>query len=107
MQNANYANMQISMMGYLSVNVLGHRNTLFCKVKVAWRFIHEQFGKILAKININEHILPIFLINFINLLAKTKKYKESFNNHFSKPYVRFGWNFRIKFSLPWSNFICL
>ena len=30
----------------------------------------------------NEHILPIFLINFINILAKTiqLKYKESFNS---------------------------
>ena len=29
-----------------------------------------NIGKILAKININEYILPIFIINFINILAK-------------------------------------
>ena len=39
-------------------------------MKVVWRFSH----KILAKININKHILPILLINFINILAKTIKY---------------------------------
>ena len=38
----------------------------------------------MAKININEHILPFFLINFINILVKTIKYKESFNSNFSK-----------------------
>ena len=43
----------------------------------------SNIGKILAKININEHILPIFLINVINILAKTIKYKESFNGNFS------------------------
>ena len=43
-----------------------------------------NIGKILPKININEHILPIFLINFINILAKTIKYKESFNGNISK-----------------------
>ena len=41
-------------------------------------------GKILATININDHILPISLINFINILAKTLKYKESFKGNFSK-----------------------
>ena len=44
----------------------------------------SNIGKILPKININEHILPIFLINFINILAKTIKYKESFNSNISK-----------------------
>ena len=39
----------------------------------------------MAKINIiNEHILPIFPINFINILAKTIKYKEYFNIYISK-----------------------
>ena len=41
-------------------------------------FIHQ----ILAKINIHEHILPIFHINFINILVITIKYKETFNNNF-------------------------
>ena len=44
----------------------------------------QNIGKILAKININEHILPIFLIKFINILAKTIKYKKSLNINFSK-----------------------
>ena len=61
-----------------------------------------NIGKILINININEHILPIFLINFINKLAKTIKYKESFNGSLSKLYVRFRWNLRSKFSLPFS-----
>ena len=43
-----------------------------------------NIGKILAKINIYDDILQIFLINFINILAKTIKYKESFNSNFSK-----------------------
>ena len=30
-----------------------------------------NIGKILPKININEHILPFSLINFINILANT------------------------------------
>ena len=48
------------------------------------KFYSQNIGKILAKININEHILPIFLIKFINILAKTIKYKESLNINFSK-----------------------
>ena len=44
----------------------------------------QNIGKILAKININEHILPIFIIKFINVLAKTIKYKESLNINYSK-----------------------
>ena len=44
----------------------------------------QDIGKILAKINIHEHILLIFLINFINILAKTVRYKESLNTNFSK-----------------------
>ena len=43
----------------------------------------QNVRKILAKININEHILQIFLIKLINILAKTVKYKES-NINFSK-----------------------
>ena len=35
----------------------------------------EIIGKLLVKINIHEHILPIFLI-FINILAKTIEHKE-------------------------------
>ena len=33
----------------------------------------QNIGKILAKINIHEHILTIFLIDFINILTKTIK----------------------------------
>ena len=36
----------------------------------------EIIGKFLVKINIHEHILPIFLIIFINILAKTIEHKE-------------------------------
>ena len=43
-----------------------------------------NIGKILAKINIKEHILPIFLINVINILAKTTVYKEAKNKHILK-----------------------
>ena len=36
-------------------------------------------------VNINEHILPISLINFINIIGKNNnKYKESLNGSFSK-----------------------
>ena len=38
---------------------------------------------ILVKFDI-KHILPIFLIKFINMLAKTIRYKESLNINFSK-----------------------
>ena len=38
----------------------------------------------MAETNINVHILPIFLINFINILAKTIEYKKSFKGNFSK-----------------------
>ena len=38
----------------------------------------------IGKININEHILPIFLINLINILANTIIYKETNNNHILK-----------------------
>ena len=38
----------------------------------------------LAKINITEHILAIFLIKIINILTKTIKYKESLNINFLK-----------------------
>ena len=44
----------------------------------------ERMGVRATKNNSNEHILPIFLINFINILAKTIRYKESFNNSISK-----------------------
>ena len=43
-----------------------------------------NIGKILPKININEHILPISLINFINILANTIWYKETKNKHILK-----------------------
>ena len=56
----------------------------------------------MGKSNINEHFLPIFLSKFINIMAKTIKYKESFSGNFSKT-VRLIWlNLRIKFSLPFS-----
>ena len=45
----------------------------------------RNIGKILATINIYEHILPIFLIKFINLLAKRIEHMESLNINFSKP----------------------
>ena len=41
----------------------------------------------LIKINIHERILPIFLINLINILAKTIKYKESLNINKKKTYL--------------------
>ena len=41
-----------------------------------------NIGKILAKININEHILPIF--HQSEKRAKTVKYKESLNINLSK-----------------------
>ena len=45
----------------------------------------KNIGKILAKINIHEHALPICIIRFINVSAKTKKkYKETFNNNISE-----------------------
>ena len=72
-------------MGQSYVNILGHRDTLaklqskLCKIKVVWKFVH----KILAKINIKEHILPIFLINVINILAKTIYYKNTKNKYIS------------------------
>ena len=58
----------------------------------------------MAKINISEHILPIFLINFINILAKTIKYKESFNGNFSKTLCPIFAEIQliIKFCLPFS-----
>ena len=40
--------------------------------------------KILAKIYINENILPIFLIYVINILVKTIIYKETKNNYILK-----------------------
>ena len=43
----------------------------------------QNIGKIWAKINIHDHTLLIFFINFINILAKTIKYKKSFNGIFS------------------------
>ena len=42
----------------------------------------QNIGKILAKININEHILPIF--HQSEKRAKTVKYKESLNINLSK-----------------------
>ena len=38
----------------------------------------------MAKLHIHDHLLPIFLINFINTLAKTINYRESFNSNSSK-----------------------
>ena len=47
----------------------------------------------MGKININEHILPIFLINLINILAKKKKNtKKLITTIFWKPYVWFPSN---------------
>ena len=74
-----------------------HANSHIC-------IINEQYAKkLFAKININEHILPIFLIYFINILAKTIKYKESnsFYSNFSKPYVRFAEIWELSFSLQY------
>ena len=56
----------------------------------------------MAKLNINEHILPIFLINFINILAKTIKYKESFNGNFSKNVMSDLAEIQLMISLPFS-----
>ena len=38
----------------------------------------------MAKLHIHAHFLPIFLINLINILAKTIQYKEIKNKHISK-----------------------
>ena len=43
-----------------------------------------NIGKILAKININEHILPIFLFSFSNILAKNNKIQRIFQQQFLK-----------------------
>ena len=40
--------------------------------------------KILGKLHIHVHILPAFLINFINILAKVMKYKEPFKSNILK-----------------------
>ena len=66
------------------MNILGHRNTLTkfqikilldkSSIKV---IIHKIIGKLLAKINTSEHILPIFLINSINILKKQNKTKQN------------------------------
>ena len=42
--------------------------------------LFTPYGVITFYRNVNEHILPIFLINFINLFTK----KETFNDNFSK-----------------------
>ena len=41
----------------------------FYEIKISMKVYSQNVGKILAKLNINEHILPIFLIKFINILA--------------------------------------
>ena len=62
-----------------------------------------DIGKILTKIiDIHEYILPIFLINLINVLAKTIEYKETFNGHISKTVCPNLAKMRIKFSLLFS-----
>ena len=43
-----------------------------------------KLSKILAKLHICDHFLQIFLINVINLLAKTMSYKEIKNKHILK-----------------------
>ena len=81
------------MTGYFSVNVLGHTTSLLkFQTKIVYILLDKSsmkvyslnIGKLLAKININEHILPIFLITAINILAKTMIYKETKNNHILK-----------------------
>ena len=48
-------------------------------------------------------MVPICLNNFVNILAKTIKYKESFNSNFSKIICSiFRSNWRIKFTLLFS-----
>ena len=66
--------MKFSMTGKLYVNVLGYRThwpcfrPKFCKIyKSSMKGYSQNIGKILAKINIIEHILQIFCIKFINV----------------------------------------
>ena len=61
---------------------------ILCKIKVLLKGYSLKIGELLTKININKHILPIFLINSINKLAKTvKSFNGSFNGNF------FQWQF--------------
>ena len=58
----------------------------------------------MAKININEHILPIFLINFINIIGKNNKIQRIFQRQFLKNRMSDLAEIQliIKFSLPFS-----
>ena len=58
-------------------------------------------NKILAEININEHILPIFLINFSNVFFFYKKQSSTKNlstTILQKSYIQFGSNLQIEFN---------
>ena len=76
--------------GTLNTMVLDHRNILanfqtkILQDKSSMKVYSYNIGKILPKINISEHILWIFLKNFINILAKAIRYKESFNRNISE-----------------------
>ena len=52
--------------------------------KVVRRFLYKNIDKIDVTFDFNEHILPILLINFINVSVKAIKYKEYLNSDFSK-----------------------
>ena len=56
-------------------------STKFCNTVNLYVY---NFSKILSKLHIHDHFLPIFVINFINLLAKTTKYKKSFKRNIPK-----------------------
>ena len=82
--------MQIRMTGKLYVNVLDHITCWprfrpkFFKIKVK-KVYSQNTGKILAKINIHMHILPVFLINFINIIfGKNDKIQRIFKHQFLK-----------------------
>ena len=62
-----------------------------------------NIGKILAKklILLNDHILPIFLITIVNILAKTIIYRETKNNYILKTICLIS----IKQKLYWSVYL--
>ena len=72
--------------------------------KSSMKVYSQNIGKILPKINIHGCIFPILLINFINIWAKTMKYKESLNINFSKTVypIWLKTDLRIKFSMIFS-----
>ena len=59
-------------------------NQFRCEIERPFTNLNDISTKLAGKTYIKENILPIFLNNFINILAKTIKYKESFKSNISK-----------------------